>query len=118
MNELAIGVCSAATSVPGAVAPTKRTASSRARRGERDTRHPADDARPHLAGDALFLQQALLNILINAVHAVARSAIRRIEVRTRYDLRCEVASIRIRDSGHGMAAEVMPRLFEPFFTTK
>ena len=80
--------------------------------------HDLDQARPRLAGDALLLQQALLNILINAEHAVARSATRRIEVRTRYDPRRKAASIRIRDSGHGIAAEVMLRLFEPFFTTK
>jgi two-component system, NtrC family, sensor kinase len=72
---------------------------------------------PRVAGDALLLQQALLNILVNAEQALAgREGPRRIEVTTRR--RGRGVEVRIADSGPGIPPEVLPRLFEPFFTTK
>jgi C4-dicarboxylate-specific signal transduction histidine kinase len=72
---------------------------------------------PRIAGDALLLQQALLNILVNAEQAVAgREGPRRIEVTTRR--RGRGVEICIADNGPGIPPEVLPRLFEPFFTTK
>ena len=71
-----------------------------------------------VAGDALLLQQALLNIVVNAEQALANvPPPRRIEVRTRMIGRRSV-EIRIADNGPGIAGDVLPRLFEPFFTTK
>jgi two-component system NtrC family sensor kinase len=73
---------------------------------------------PRVAGDALLLQQAILNIVLNAEQAMAaHSARRTLEVRTRAISRQRI-EIEIADSGPGIAAEAMPRLFEPFFTTK
>ncbi len=77
-----------------------------------------DDALPRLLGDPLLLEQALLNILINAEHAVARQPIRRIEVRTVFARDRASAIVEVRDSGPGIPADVLPRIFEPFFTTK
>jgi len=62
-------------------------------------RHVAADV-PRVSGDPLLLQQALLNILINAEHAIAGSA----------------ASGRI-DASIDTVADG-PRIFDPFFTTK
>lgn len=73
---------------------------------------------PRLSGDALLLQQALLNIILNAEHAVAGHQPRRIEVKTSADRLRSIAVIEISDSGPGIAAAALPRLFEPFFTTK
>jgi PAS domain S-box-containing protein len=71
-----------------------------------------------VAGDALLLQQALLNIVVNAEQALAAVAPpRRLELRTRMAGRRWIA-IQIADNGPGLAAEALPRLFEPFFTTK
>ena len=73
---------------------------------------------PRVAGDALLLQQALLNIVLNAEQAMATvGADRRLQVSTRMndDKQVEIA---IADSGPGIAAAALPRLFEPFFTTK
>jgi C4-dicarboxylate-specific signal transduction histidine kinase len=73
---------------------------------------------PRVAGDALLLQQALLNIVMNAEQAMAgSSAPRMLEVRTRAVRRHRV-EIEIADSGPGIAHDALPRLFEPFFTTK
>jgi len=67
---------------------------------------------------ALLLQQALLNIVINAEQVLAGvPGPRRLELRTRA-IRRRAVEIRIADSGPGIAADALPRLFEPFFTTK
>jgi signal transduction histidine kinase len=72
---------------------------------------------PRTAGDALLLQQALLNILVNAEQALADVAgPKRIEVTT--VRRGRHVEVRVADNGPGIAPEALPRLFEPFFTTK
>lgn len=73
---------------------------------------------PQISGDALLLQQAVLNIVLNAEHAVAGRDVRRIEVTTRADRIRGVVVMEIADSGPGVAPSALPRLFEPFFTTK
>lgn len=73
---------------------------------------------PRVAGDALLLQQALLNIVINAEQAMAGvNGSRRLEVHTHAISHDEIEIV-IADSGPGIPAEALPRLFEPFFTTK
>jgi PAS domain S-box-containing protein len=74
---------------------------------------------PHVIGDPLLLQQAFLNIVINAEHAVAeRGGSGRIELTTSTDDARTVVRATIRDSGPGMPPDVLPRVFDPFFTTK
>ena len=73
---------------------------------------------PSVVADPLLLQQAFLNILINAEHAVTASGKRgRIEIRTRAS-EGERIAVTIRDTGTGIPADVLPRIFDPFFTTK
>lgn len=73
---------------------------------------------PRISGDALLLQQAILNIVLNAEQAlVANTSGRRIEVSTQAISR-DTIEIAIADSGPGITARALPRLFEPFFTTK
>jgi C4-dicarboxylate-specific signal transduction histidine kinase len=72
---------------------------------------------PRVTGDALLLQQALLNIVLNAEQAMAEVGTRRLEMRTRTADDGGV-EITIADSGPGIASQALPRLFEPFFTTK
>jgi len=81
-------------------------------------------------GDASQLQQVLINLCTNAVHAmrpaggtlrVDLSVVRvQAEMYPQYeDLRSgEHLRIEVRDTGHGMPGEVLRRIFEPFFTTK
>jgi C4-dicarboxylate-specific signal transduction histidine kinase len=64
------------------------------------------------------LQQAFLNILINAEHAVAANGRGRIEISTSLDTKRRAVVVRIRDSGKGIPADVLPRIFDPFYTTK
>jgi len=76
---------------------------------------------PPVMGHAGELNQALLNLVVNAAHAIA-DAVRgsgrkgRIRVRTRAD--GDAVVISISDDGTGIPDEVRDRVFEPFFTTK
>ncbi|WP_245589232.1 ATP-binding protein [Chitinimonas koreensis] len=60
------------------------------------------------------LNQVVLNLLVNAAHAIEKFG--RIVVRTRRD--ADNVYIEIRDDGCGIPAENLTRIFDPFFTTK
>ncbi|RVU42424.1 response regulator [Lujinxingia sediminis] len=66
------------------------------------------------------LTQVLLNILLNAVHAVAQrqpdTGSGRVLVRT-FDRDAQVV-VEIEDNGVGISQENLSRVFDPFFTTK
>ncbi len=64
--------------------------------------------------DASRLAQVVLNLLVNASHAIGESG--RIRLATGND--DQWAWIEVEDNGCGMSPEVRQRLFEPFFTTK
>lgn len=66
--------------------------------------------------DDLRIEQVLINLLGNALDAVAGTSDPRIEI----DIQVRFATIviRVRDNGPGIPDAVMPRIFEPFFTTK
>ena len=74
---------------------------------------------PHpVLGDRVHLQQVLLNLIMNAMDAVAECPAdrRHVSVRTlRSDDRVEVV---VADSGCGIADDAMPQLFTSFFSTK
>jgi signal transduction histidine kinase len=74
---------------------------------------------PSVDGDALLLQQALLNILINAEHAArAAPGPGRIETSITASADRSRVLVSIGDSGPGIAADALPHIFDPFFTTK
>jgi len=81
-------------------------------------RHVAANV-PRVSGDALLLQQALLNILINAEHAIAGGATSG-RIDAAIDIVAGGAAVRltIEDTGPGIPPEILPRIFDPFFTTK
>ncbi len=63
------------------------------------------------------VQQVLVNLIRNAVEAMAASSTRRLEIRT-LRLSREMVQVSVSDSGQGLDAETIDRLFEPFFSTK
>jgi PAS domain S-box-containing protein len=78
----------------------------------------ADESLPRLLGDPLMLQQALLNVVLNAEQAVTGRPNARIEVRTSLDVARKIVIVAVIDNGAGLSTDVLPRVFEPFFTTK
>jgi two-component system C4-dicarboxylate transport sensor histidine kinase DctB len=66
--------------------------------------------------DASYLQQILLNLIINAEHSLASQTDGRIEIRIATT--AEIVEVRVIDNGVGLPQDLAPRLAEPFFTTK
>ena len=84
-------------------------------------------------GSMTQLQQVLLNICINAIHAIGKAegtltlsadVVPRSELRLRFpdekipEVWPSYVRIRIADNGSGMDKETLQHIFEPFFTTK
>ena len=74
---------------------------------------------PEIIGDAVHLQQVLLNLVLNAMDAIdaAGSAERVVIVRARAHDAAHVEMM-VSDTGPGISAAELGLIFDPFFTTK
>jgi C4-dicarboxylate-specific signal transduction histidine kinase len=76
-----------------------------------------DPRAPVTRGDPVQLQQALINLTLNALDAVSESAgDREATISTAADN--GDAEVRVSDTGPGLTPDVHHRLFDPFFSTK
>jgi len=77
-----------------------------------------DSSVPPTMADPHQLQQVILNLLVNAEHAVSERGVAGvIELRTR-KISSQRISIEVSDNGPGISPEAASHLFDPFFTTK
>ncbi len=77
------------------------------------------EATPPVIGESARLEQVLVNLLVNAAHAIAPGRVEQnnVWVVTRTDEQ-KRAVIEVRDTGAGIPPDVLKKVFEPFFTTK
>ncbi|MFN0305043.1 MAG: ATP-binding protein [Burkholderiales bacterium] len=74
---------------------------------------------PPILADEAQLHQVLLNLMINAHHALQdQPGPRRMSVTSRHDPADDVVRLTIADNGPGIPPELRTRVFEPYFTTK
>ncbi|MBU0690265.1 GHKL domain-containing protein [bacterium] len=64
--------------------------------------------------DIAQFEQVLMNLLKNAMEAIDRNGLIRVELFRKYGKRC----LAIEDDGPGLSEEVKARIFTPFFSTK
>lgn len=71
------------------------------------------DGGSHIAADKNQIEQVVLNVVRNAIEASPDGATLHVEVRGRDEV-----TLRVRDEGSGISADVQKHLFTPFFTSK
>ena len=81
-----------------------------------------DPRRPRVRIEASKLQQALVNLIVNAVQALLALDVpheqRELRLETRRDDAEGLALLRVCDRGRGIPPKHLERIFQPFFTTK
>ncbi|HJU83419.1 MAG TPA: ATP-binding protein [Holophagaceae bacterium] len=69
---------------------------------------------PQLRGDGTLLEQAVVNLLLNACDACAAGG----EVRLAVEALPQAVCFMVEDNGQGIPPDLLARITEPFFTTK
>ncbi len=67
-------------------------------------------------GDTNQLQQAMLNLIFNAIEAMPAGGT--LAISTRPDVSGKQVTIEVKDSGYGISAKNLGHIYDPFFTTK
>jgi signal transduction histidine kinase len=79
-----------------------------------EVRTRLEGALPEILADESQIRQLLMNLTINAIHAMDGGGVLTIATRTRGK---EIV-LSIRDSGQGIPEDIQDKIFLPFFTTK
>src|SRR5882762_1150579 len=74
---------------------------------------------PRIRCDRVQLQQVTLNLIVNAIQSMSgvEDGNRELQIST-VSIEPEGVCVAVRDTGHGLRPESLPRLFESFYTTK
>lgn len=71
-----------------------------------------------ILGDQVLLQQVFVNLLKNAMDAMAETPPARRSITIRSMARADTVEVSVRDTGPGLPADIVGKLFTPFVTTK
>jgi signal transduction histidine kinase len=96
---------------------TLRMAANQLRHKAQVVRDYGEDE-PRVRGTSTKLGQVLLNLVLNAAHAIPEGHVS--EHRITVSLRTDATEVRlaVSDTGCGIAPDVLPRIFDPLFTTR
>ena len=75
---------------------------------------PSADPCPMVLADADQMSQVMINLVMNAVHAMPDGGILRVGLAPEP----QMVRLTVADTGHGIPQEVIKKIFDPFFTTK
>jgi signal transduction histidine kinase len=75
-----------------------------------------DQTLPLISADPVQLDQAFLNLFLNAIDSMPDGG--ELGIKTNHDLQSNSVVIEISDSGKGIDEDIIDRIFQPFFTTK
>ncbi len=89
---------------------------ARLRKDDVRVNNQVNDASMIVCGNAIRLEQVLVNLLTNACDALKQRPDRVIDIEAHADP--DQVILTISDNGPGMSDEVLARVFDPFFTTK
>jgi len=79
-------------------------------------RHSVEGGVPPVLGDINQLQQAVINLIFNAVDAMPKGGT--LTLKAHYDAKENRVILTVKDTGTGIRKEDLSHIFEPFFTTK
>ncbi|MBA5876148.1 MAG: PAS domain S-box protein [Nitrospira sp. CR1.2] len=71
---------------------------------------------PLVRADADQMSQVLINLIMNAIHAMPDGGVLKVALAPATDR--GMVMLVIGDTGHGMSKDVMTKIFDPFYTTK
>jgi PAS domain S-box-containing protein len=103
-------------SVTNAATSAARVASPQIRHRARLVESYADV--PLVDASATRLEQVFVNLLVNAAHAVPEGNPDKHEIRLIVRPEGDRVIVEVKDTGGGIAPEILGRVFDPFFTTK
>ncbi len=75
-----------------------------------------DEHLPSIVADSIAIGQVLLNLLTNARGAMPAGG--EITIESTHLVASRSVRLVVRDTGAGIAPEILPKIFDPFFTTK
>lgn len=73
---------------------------------------------PNIFGHFHRLQQVILNIVTNAIHAMMTVRGGKLTIHTFVNKEDDFVCLKVSDTGHGIAEKNLDKIFDPFFTTK
>jgi len=77
-----------------------------------------DERLPKILADEGSLNQVVLNLIVNAAHAIGERELNMGRITIRTEQVDDQIRLSVEDTGVGIPDEIKNRIFEPFFTTK
>jgi C4-dicarboxylate-specific signal transduction histidine kinase len=102
----------------GALADMEMVLRAEALRRRVDLRTAVEDPDASVLGDRVQIQQVLINLVLNAMDAVAGQPDGRRQITVTLSSMRGTASIEVADTGRGIDGAHLARLFDSFFSTK